>query len=380
MRLSANINQSANKIRSMDSTIIKKTESAQMQMLRADPAVMPILKAGDLVEVKLVERSHRGAFFEIPKIGIGIVYGIELMNAKGILKTLNLGDATTAKVVMPENENGFVELSLAEAGAQKVWAEIKELKEKDEPIKVKVVSANSGGLITMVNNVQAFLPASQLSNEHYPAGAETDRSKLAEELKKFVGQELEVKIISLNPRTGKFIVSEREIMSANVKELVAKYKVGDVVPGIISGVATFGAFVKFADNPSIEGLIHISELSHLLIDNPKDVIKVGDMVKAKIVEIKDGQVSLSLKALQTNPWDNIDSKFKAGAIVSGTVAKLNPFGAMVKLDAEISGLIHVSEFGSVEEMKKQLTPGQSYQFTIDSVKAEDKRIVLKKKQ
>src|SRR3989344_5845534 len=190
--------------------IVKKSESAQMQMMKNDAAMMPVLKTGDLVEARLIERTPRGVFFDIPKVGLGVIYGLELMNAKEILKKLAPGETVSAKVAMPENENGYVELSLAEAGAQKTWAEIKELKEKDEPIKVKVVSANSGGLITMGNNVQAFLPASQLSNEHYPAGAETDRSKLAEELKKFVGQELEVKIISLNPRTGKFIVSERE--------------------------------------------------------------------------------------------------------------------------------------------------------------------------
>lgn len=360
----------------MDSTV-KKTESLQMQLLKADQGLMPILKVGDLVEVKLLERTPRGVYFEIPKVGLGIAYGVELMNAREILKKLNPGDMTTAKVAIPENENGLVELSLAEAGAQKVWADIKDLKERDEAIKVKIVGANTGGLIAMIGNVQAFLPASQLSNEHQPAGLESNRAKVAEELKKFVGQELQVKILSLNPRTNKLIVSEREIMSANVKELVAKYKVGDLVDGIVSGVANFGAFIKFAQEPAIEGLIHISELSHSLVDNPKEIVKVGDMVKAKITDIKDGQVSLSLKALQPNPWDNIETKFKSGSTVKGTVSKFNPFGALVKLDHEIYGLIHVSEFGSVEEMKKVLTLGEIRDFVIDSIKPEDRRLVLK---
>ncbi|OGY60396.1 MAG: hypothetical protein A3B23_01810, partial [Candidatus Colwellbacteria bacterium RIFCSPLOWO2_01_FULL_48_10] len=247
----------------------------------------------------------------------------------------------------------------------------------DEPIKVKIISSNSGGLIATIGSVQAFLPASQLSNEHYPSGIETNRAKVAEELKKFVGQELQVKIINLNPRTGKLILSEREIMSANIKELVAKYKVGETIDGIISGVANFGAFLKFADNTQVEGLIHISELSHTLVDNPKDIVKVGDMVKAKITEIKDNQISLSLKALQPNPWDNVEGKFKAGSAVKGTVYKLNPFGAMVNLDHGIFGLIHVSEFGSVEELKKHLVPGTNYNFLIDSIKPEDRRVVLK---
>jgi len=348
-----------------------------MQMMKNDPAIMPILKTGDLVEARLLEQTSRGVFFDIPKVGLGVIYGLELQNAKDILKKLAPGDTVSAKVAMPENENGFVELSLAEAGAQKTWAEIKELKEKDEPIKVKVVGANSGGLITSIAGIQAFLPASQLSNDHYPSGLENNKAKLIEELKKFVGQELEVKIITINPRTNKLIISEREIISTNVKELLDKYKVGDVIQGIISGVANFGAFLKFADNPEIEGLIHISELNHLLVDNPKDFVKVGDMVKAKIIEIKDGRVSLSLKALQADPWQGIETKLKTGETVKGTVYKLTPFGAIIKLSHDVTGLIHVSEFGSVEELKKKMVQDSTHSFIIDSVKPEDKRIILK---
>lgn len=354
-----------------------KKEAPQLQMLKDNPSVMPVLKSGDLVEATLVEKTPKGVFFEINKIGLGIIYGVEVQNAKEILKKLSIGDTVSAKVVIPENENGWVELSLAEAGAQKTWGEIKELKDKDEPIKVKIINANAGGLICEIMGLQAFLPASQLSAEHYPGGLENNRAKLIEELKKFVGQELSVKIITANPRGNKLIVSEREITHQNAKELLAKYSVGDIVDGIIGGVANFGAFIKFADNPDIEGLVHISELDHRLIENPKDVVKVGDMVKAKIIEIKDGKVSLSLKALQPDPWENVDKKYKVGEVIKGVVHKLNPFGALIKLDNDILGLIHVSEFGGVEEMKKVLAVGDEKDFSIDSIKAEDKRIVLK---
>ena len=346
-------------------------------MLKADPSIMPVLKQGDLVEATLVERTPRGIFFEISKIGIAVIYGIELINAKEILKKLNVGDSISAKISMPENEDGLVELSLAEAGAQKMWAEIKELKDKDEPIKIKIANANAGGLIADLMGLQAFLPASQLSSEHYPGGLENNRAKLIEELKKFIGRELSVKIININPRSNKLIVSEKEITHQNTKELLDKYKVGDVINGIVGGVANFGAFIKFADNPELEGLVHISELDHKLVDNPKDIVKVGDMVKTKIIEIKDGRVSLSLKALQADPWEGVEKKFKAGDVIKGIVHKLNPFGALIKLDNDIMGLIHISEFGGVEELKKALTAGESYSFLIDSVKPEDKRIVLK---
>lgn len=338
---------------------------------------MTVLKEGDLVDVAFLERGSRAAYFEIPKIGTGVVYGLELTNAKSILKNLSVGEMVTAKVLASENEEGMVELSLTEAGRQKAWQEVKELKEQGEPIKVQIKGANTGGLITAIAGLQAFLPASQLSNEHYPQNPDGNRQKLLETLNRFVGEELTVKIINVNPRNNKLIVSEREVVTENVKELLSRYSVGQVVSGIVSGVANFGAFIRFADNPEIEGLVHISELSHNIIEHPKEVVKVGDMIEAQIVETKDGRVSLSLKALQPNPWEKVGEQFKEGMKVKGTVYRLNPFGAFIKLNEDITGLIHVSEFGSVEELKKNLLPDKSYEFLIDKVLPEEKRIILK---
>jgi len=347
------------------------------QIIKAKPDIIPSLKKGEIVEVALIEKTPRAVFFEVPRTGTGIVSGKELLNAREIIKNLNPGDTIGAKIINTENEEGFIELSLTEADKQKSWLLIKELEEKDEPIKVKVMSANSGGLLAQIYELQAFLPVSQLSPEHYPRVLDQDRAKILEELNKFVGQELEVKIINLNQRTNKLIISEREVMSQNIKELIKQYKVGDTVAGIVSGLANFGAFIRFADNPEIEGLIHISELSHRLIESPKDVVSVGDMLNAQIVDIKDSRLSLSLKALQNDPWKEIDQKYKAGDIVRAEVYKFNPFGAFIKLDNDIVGLIHISEFGGPEEMRSRLELGKTYNFLIDSIKPEDKRIILK---
>jgi small subunit ribosomal protein S1 len=357
--------------------VTSKLESFELKTLKDNPSLMPLLKQGDLVEVQFLERANRAAYFNIPNVGLAMVYGIELLNAKHILKKAKLGDPLTAKVVSPENEKGFVELSLAEAGRQKAWQELKDAKEQDEPVSVKVINANTGGLIVDMKGLQGFLPASHLSNEHYPQKAEGDRNKIAEELKKLIDMNLTVKAININPRTNKLIFSEREVVSENVKEVLESYNEGDIVSGIVSGVANFGAFIRFADTPQIEGFIHISELDHRLIDHPKEVVSVGDLIKAKIVEIKDGRVSLSLKALQEDPWKDIDKKFTEGSVVDGIVYKFNPFGAFIKLDHDILGLIHVSEFGSIEELKKHLEKDNTYKFIITSVKPDDKRIVLK---
>ncbi len=361
-------------------TPVNKINSQLGNLLKAGTNLVTILKQGDLVEVKLMKKTPRAVYFDLGALGTGIVYGYELMNAQDAIKDLKIGDATTAKVVDSENSDGYVELSLREVGKQKAWQEVKDLKDKGEVITVKITGANSGGLMCEVNNLKAFLPISQLSTDHFPKVDDGNKDKISEELKKLIGIEVKAKIIDVNPRNYKLILSERESTSENVKELLAKYKVGDIIDGIVSGVADFGAFFQFAENPAIEGLIHISELDHRLIENPKEVVKVGDSVKAKIVEIKEGRVSLSLKALKPNPWDKVEERYKAGETYKGAVLRYNPFGAFIGLDLDIQGLIHVSEFGGIEEMKKKIEVSKSYDFIIDSIKPAEKRIILKLKK
>ncbi len=355
---------------------VRKTNSPLANILKTGSG-LNILKAGDLIEGALLTKASKAAYFDLGAFGTGIVYGAEFSAASQAIKNLNAGDKISAKIIDPENENGYVELSLSEAGLQRKWEAIKDLMERGEIMTVKVIGANSGGLLADLNELKAFLPVSQLATDHYPRVDDGDRRKILEELRKLVGQELKVKIIDFKPRAGKLILSERETVQENTRELLGQYKAGDLVDGIISGVADFGAFMKFLNTPQIEGLIHISELDHRLIENPKEIVKIGDAVKAKILEIKDGRVSLSLKALKADPWEKVEEKYKASAEVAGTITRFNPFGAFVALDSDIQGLIHVSEFGSVEEMKKQLELGKAYTFKIELVKPQEKRIILK---
>ncbi len=361
-------------------TTSKKADSAIAQVLKSFPDAMAAANENDLVNAKLLKRMPRAIYFDLGKFGTGIVYGVELSNAKEVLKALKDGDEISAKVVESENDDGYVELSLAGAEKQKSWQTVKELFEKGDEMTVRVIGANSGGLMADVGGLKAFLPVSQLSNEHYPRVSDGDKSKILAELRKFVGQDIKIKILDVNPRADKLILSEKEISNQGVRAKLAKYKAGDIIDGIISGVADFGAFIKFADEPEIEGLIHISELGHKLIENPKEIVKVNDQVKAKVLEIKDGRVTLSLKALKADPWETVAERYKEHTDVIGRVSRFNPFGAFIALDNDIQGLIHVSEFGSVEEMKKKMNEGESYTFYIESIKPTEKRIILKLKK
>lgn len=347
------------------------------QVLKNEIGALQWPREGGVVEAELIKKVSRQAYFDLGKFGTGIVFGYEFNNARDIIRNLNIGDRIPAKVVSLDGEDGYPELSLTEAGRQRMWQQVQDLNESGEIIKVKPNAVNPGGLIANIGDLKAFLPVSQLANEHYPKDAEADKGRAMEELKKLIGVELSVKVISVNSKKNKLIISERDTINVNVKELLTQYQIGQVVDGLVSGIADFGIFVRFTDNPQIEGLVHISEIDHRLIDNPKEMVTMNESVKVKIIDIKEGRVFLSLKALKPDPWEKVHEHYTAGQEVSGKVYKFNPFGAVITLDAGLQGVIHVSEFGGMDEMKKVLVQGSPYHFIIDSIKPEEKRLVLK---
>jgi len=364
----------------MAQIIDDKKLSPLLRLIKNEPELVSFLKEGDVVEAELMSRTAGAVYFDLGKFGTGTISGMELANAREIVKNLKPGEKISSKVIAVENEDGFVGLSLAGAYKQKEWQTLKDSMESGEVLSVKIIGANSGGLIVKINETKAFLPVSQLSAEHYPKIEINEKNAVLNELKKLVGSDLNVKIIDINQRADKLIISERAAGEEDIKKLLEKYKVGDTVNCVISGVTNFGAFARFIDEPAIEGLIHISELDYRLIGHPKEIVSVNEEIKAKIVEIKDSQVFLSLKALKSDPWEKAEEKFKQGEAVSGKVFNFNPFGAVIDLEGGLQGLIHSAEFGGLEEMKKQLEIGKEYQFIIDTVKPQERRINLKMKK
>ncbi len=358
-------------------TVVKTNPTPLSEFLRKDAALVMLPRVGDLIVGRILEKSARALIVDLGRFGTGMVYRGELKNAWEIVRNLKPGDEVHAKVLDVDNEEGYVELSLAEAGRQKAWTQVAELMEQGEPLKVRIRGSNKGGLTAEVAGLPAFLPVSQLSNEHYPKISGEDRLQVGTALQALVGEELTVKIIDANPRTEKLILSEREASEVSSREFAKNYTVGQEIEGIISGVADFGAFVRFTDNPAVEGLIHVSELAYRTVENPKEVVKVDDPVRVKIVDIRDGKISLSLKALKADPWTTAETVYIVGGAVRGTVYSFNPYGAIVTLTSDLQGQIHVTEFGSVEAMRAALTIGKEYSFTIQEVRPAERRIVLK---
>ncbi|MBI2582812.1 S1 RNA-binding domain-containing protein, partial [Candidatus Azambacteria bacterium] len=245
----------------------RKIQNRRMtELLHEKPQLASPPKLGDIVEGLVLEVKANTLYLDLGAWGTGIVYGKEFQDAASSIRASKPGDAITGKVVDPENTEGYVELSLREAGREKTWERLREFMESGEAIETKILEANRGGLLVEIEGVKGFLPVSQLASKHYPRVEGGDKQRIYQELIKFVGSPLTVKVIDVDPREEKLIVSEREAENHEVVEALKHYAVGDVISGEVSGVVDFGAFVKFGPEKELEGLVHISELDHRLID------------------------------------------------------------------------------------------------------------------
>ncbi len=351
------------------------------QILEDNEDLKPV-KVGEIVEGSVIGKGRSTLFLDLGPVGTGTIYGKEFQDSKRQLKDLEKGDKVCGKVVDLETDDGFIELSVREAFREMTFEELQERKEAGELIKVKIQGANKGGLMTKLMGVDSFLPVSQLTSKHYPKVEGGDRRKILRKLQEFIGEEFTVKILNLFPEKNQIILSERAKDVDRMKKMLKEYEIGDVVEGEITGVTDFGAFIKFplsaeSEKEQLEGLIHISELDWKIVKNPSSIVKTGDKVKAKIIDIAKGKISLSLKSLKDDPWEGVEEQYPKGTTLTGEVTKINPFGAFVKVKEGIRALCHISKFEKESAMKNKLEVGENYKFEVLSVDEKEHRMSLK---
>ena len=329
---------------------------------------------GDLVKGIVIEKSKSQVFIDLAPYGTGIIYGREYINVRDILKKANIGDEITAKVVDAESEDGYIELSLKEARQALIWGEAEMAMKEKRVLDLPVKEANKGGLIIDWQGIPGFLPASQLKTEHYPRVEDGDKDRILDELKKLVDQKIEVSIIGIDPKENKLIFSEKGPEQKEKKKILDKYELGSIVEGDITGIVEFGIFIKIEEG--LEGLAHISELDWGLVEDPKELFKVGQKIKAKIIEIADDKISLSIKQLHPNPWEGIEKRYKKGQEVEAVVIKFNKHGALASVEEGVAGLVHVSEFGTEEKLREALELGKKYPFVINIFEPKEHKMTL----
>jgi small subunit ribosomal protein S1 len=347
-----------------------------MDNLMKDFPEIQFPKPGSTVEGKVVAVIKNKILVDIDGVSTGVIEGKEAYDSLGTLKTLKPGDKISAYVLEEENDDGLVVLSLRRASQEKTWDRFKKAHETGEVITVSATEANKGGLLLNMDGIKGFIPVSQLAPLHYPRVDGADAAAILSRLQKLVGIPLSVKVLNLDETGGKMILSEKAAQTELRLEAMKKLEVGQKVKGKISGLVKFGIFVAF---DGLEGLVHISEIAWGHVKDPADYGKLGDEVEILVIGKEDDKISLSMKRLVPDPWIEASKKYKVGTKVECEISRITPFGAFVKLDDEINGLIHISEVSAEEEVKdinKVLKVGDKVEAKIISIDADEHRVGL----
>lgn len=358
----------------------KKTPSTHAQasvmqdLLRESPKVFRA-KPGELVEGTVIFKGKNKMLLDLSGVATGIVSGRELRDSMNTFRELQQGEIVSALVLEEENEEGMVVMSLRMASQQKAWDRFHKMVAEDKTMKFTAQEANKGGLLANIDGIRTFLPVSQLSPSNYPRVNNADSTEIISRLGKFVGHTFTVKIITLDEAAGKIVVSEREAMAEERAKSLETLTVGDEKDGIVSGLVKFGLFVAFE---GLEGLVHISEIAWGHVKNPSEFAQVGDRVRVKIIGIDGEKLSLSIKQMTKDPWEEIAERYPVGKKVEGSVVRFADYGAFISLEREITGLVHLTEIShdKVTDPAQALKIGQHVEAQVINIDIDERRIGL----
>lgn len=329
------------------------------------------LHRGDVVTGKVINITDNEIIVNVGYKSDGVIPRGEISNDTTVNPhdVVKIGDEIKVYVIKVDDGEGNVLLSKKRVDAQQGWEELEKAKESGTLVETKVVEAVQGGVIAIAKGIRCFIPASQLSDSY------------VEDLKSFVGEKFNTKVIEINQKRNKVILSRKLVVVEEKKErkakVLASLEKGQRVKGEVKNITNFGAFV---DIGGIDGLIHISDLSWGRVKHPSEVVEVGDTVEVEILDLdKDNEkISLGLKQTQSQPWDDVMEKYNVGDIVEGKVVKLMDYGAFVELEAGLDGLVHISEISKkfIKKPSEELQIGQIIKAKILDINTEDRRISL----
>ena len=352
------------------------------------------LKHGDVVEGTVVRIDPDEILVDVGGKSEGVISNRELLSRRGPREggdegrtELKVGDEILVYVLQPESPEGHAVLSLRRAGLERKWRVMQERFDAGEIVEARVIEHNKGGLIVDLG-VRGFVPISQIVDFPRRPRDEQPRDaaqEIAEKLQPFMGRTLRLKILEVNRKANRLILSEKVALYEERREkrdeLFSSLQVGQRVRGTVRSIAPFGVFV---DLGGIDGLVHKSELSWNKVNNPETAYKIGEEVEAEVIDINHerGRISLSIRRLQPDPWQESVAKYRIGDTITGTVTKLVNFGAFVRIEEGLEGLIHISELSNnrVAHPGDVVSEGDRLELKIISLDSERHRLGLSLKQ
>lgn len=359
-------------------------EPNPMDTLPLDLLTFSQLRQGDPVEGTIVSISPNQVLVAIPYKADAVVDPRELERlGKEFLDSIAVGDPISAVVVQPEDRDGNVVISLARAQQEQDWRQAEELFQSQDVFEGVVTGFNRGGVIVRVGRVRGFVPASQLSARwQAQQDAEGDPEQRWARL---VGQTMQLKVVEMDRQRNRLILSERAAMRdwrKNQKDrLLSTLSRGNVLKGIVTSIADFGAFV---DLGGADGLIHLSELAWHRVEHPREILRVGQEVEVYVMNVDEDRkrIGLSLRRLSPEPWSVVADRYVVGQVVTATVTRLAAFGAFAKIDDSIEGLIHISEMADyrINHPKEIVQEGDVVSVRVIRIDPQHRRIGLSLRQ
>lgn len=320
---------------------------------------------GQRVDATILSKSPNALVLDIGGKSEGIVTEKGYTDAKEFIETLNVGDRVLATVLVPETREGTTILALKDAIKDIAWEKLKVAKENGEDVPVLGKILGTSGLTVDAFGIEGFIPMSQLGKI------------VLEDAHSLEGKYFKAKIMEVDKSLNKAVLSEKEVSEAGdiklAKEAFKKIKEGEIYEGEITTVAPFGAFVKIkVGKASLEGLVHVSELSFSKVNLPSDVVSEGDKVKVRVLASRDGKLAFSIKQAQKDPWSEVEGKFKLEDKVTGKVVRISDFGAFIELTPGVEGLIHITKIPPTHK----LNVGDEAKCIVEEINVKDKRIAL----
>ncbi|MBI5413204.1 S1 RNA-binding domain-containing protein [Candidatus Peregrinibacteria bacterium] len=346
-----------------------------MEVLLTHGPAFTVPQLGSLVDAEVIDIFGNKILVDINGVAAGMISGKEARDSGDTLGGLKAGDKISAYVIEGENDEGYYVLSLRRASQERTWRKFLKAYETAEMISVTIHEANKGGLLVLVDGIKGFIPVSQLAPLHYPRVDGANSSMILTRLQRLVGTPMQVKIINVDQAGGKLILSEKSALEDQRIETLRGLQIGQTVHGTISGIVKFGIFVAFN---GLEGLVHISEIEWGHVKDPVTYGRIGDEIDVQVIGIEGEKISLSMKRLTPDPWKKAAEKYTVGKVVKGKIDRVTQFGVFMKLEDEISGLIHLSELSTeqVKDPQKIVKVGQEVEAKVIAIDPNDHRIGL----
>lgn len=330
------------------------------------------LNLGAILEGTVISKKKGEIFVDLSPFGTGRLYGIFYLQSKEVAQKVKVGDRVGVQIINFDDGYGNLEIILKDAVQIDRWQKILEYQQNKTILELEIKDANRGGWIVEVEGIQGFIPVSQLSPEYYPR-VNNNKEAILEHLKKFVGQKIKCRVWIVEPTKNKLVLSEKLAKEETYQKILSQFRIGEIIEVTVVGTSNFGVFVRFWEEPPIDGLIHISEIpeelaSDLALNFPK-----GKKLKAKIIQIKQDRVNFSLKDLKPDPWIVIEERLTVGSRIKGVLEEKNNIFGIVRINLDNLGEIR----GFVFENLEKLDQNQEYEFVVESLNLKERNLILK---